>query len=278
MHAKVQIEKNQFWHHAQLNLRIMQAYHINYAYPPHGHDNYVICYIERGYQSFTHKGSKYYTPPNGLILINPGGIHTGEPASEQGFEVRSLYPSTGHMQQVMSAMTDRANQIPYFKEVRIDDQEATRRLERLHHALRAGSERLQADSLFYETMAFLIERYSETRPLTLRLGDERPAVQKVLRYLEGCYERQISLDELAKEAGLSPYHLLRVFQKEVGISPNAYLQDVRVRKSKSLIEAGYPLTNVAYLVGFSSQSHLTRRFKEKTGITPGAYAKQIAQE
>lgn len=277
MHAINQNETNQFWHHAQLNLRIMQAYHVDYAYPPHGHDSYVVCYIERGYQSFTHKGSKYYTPPSGLILINPGVIHTGEAASEQGFEVRSLYPSIGHMQQVMAAMTGRNNQIPYFKEVRIDDWETTRRVDQLHRILRTGSERLQADSLFYETMAFLIERYSETRPVTLRLGDERPAVQKVMRYLEGCYERQISLDELAKQAGLSPYYLLRVFQKEVGMSPNAYLQDVRVRKSMSLIEAGHALTEVAYRVGFSSQSHLTRRFKEKIGLTPGAYAKQIQE-
>ncbi|MCB0032661.1 MAG: AraC family ligand binding domain-containing protein, partial [Anaerolineales bacterium] len=86
-------DQRQFWHNPQLDVSLMQAYHVEYAYPRHSHDYYVICLIERGVQSFTMQGSKYVTPPRGLILINPGVVHTGEAATEQGFQMRCIYPT-----------------------------------------------------------------------------------------------------------------------------------------------------------------------------------------
>ena len=85
----------------------MQAHHVEYAYPRHSHDQFVICLIEQGVQSFLHKGTKYVTPPSGLILINPGVIHTGEAATERGFVLRSLYPSLTHMETAVFELTGR---------------------------------------------------------------------------------------------------------------------------------------------------------------------------
>jgi hypothetical protein len=68
----------------------------------------VLSLIERGRQSFTHKGTKYPTPPGGLILINPGVVHTGEAADTQGFELRALYPSTSLMEKAVFELTDGA--------------------------------------------------------------------------------------------------------------------------------------------------------------------------
>jgi quercetin dioxygenase-like cupin family protein len=80
-------------HHAQLDVELLQAFYIQHAYPRHSHDYYVISLIEQGRQTFTHKGTKYFTPPGGVILINPGAVHTGEAADEHGFRMRSLYPT-----------------------------------------------------------------------------------------------------------------------------------------------------------------------------------------
>ena len=92
-----QKEQQKYWRNPQLDIDLMQAYHVNYAYPKHSHDQYVICLIEHGVQSFTLKGTKYFTLPRRLILINLGVVHTGEAATEDGF-MRSFYPSIEHMQ------------------------------------------------------------------------------------------------------------------------------------------------------------------------------------
>src|ERR1044071_10400142 len=90
-------EWTKIWHNTKLDVGLLHAYYVQHAYPRHSHDYYVISLIERGRQSFTHRGTKYRTPPGGLILINPGEVHTGEAADTQGFELRALYPSLAVM-------------------------------------------------------------------------------------------------------------------------------------------------------------------------------------
>ena len=268
-------EQRKFWHHPQLDIGLLHAVHVEYAYPRHSHDHYVICLIERGVQSFTHKGTKYVTPPSGLILINPGIVHTGEAATERGFQMRSIYPTTDHMETAVHELTGRHRTLPYFRDVRIDDPTATRSVFALHDALTNGSSPLEYESRFITTLAQLIGRYAELRPAERPLGSERHAVQQARHYIETHFAEPISLSDLAKHVALSRYYLLRVFCAEVGMPPHAYLQDVRVRRAQRLIELGNPLAEVAFAVGFSSQSHLTRRFKQIVGVTPGQYAGQI---
>ncbi len=268
-------EQRKFWHNPQLDVSLLHAFHVEYAYPRHSHDHYVVCLIERGVQSFTLKGTKYVTPPSGLILINPGMVHTGEAATEQGFRMRSLYPTVAHMQAAFYELTGRHQTVPYFKEVRVDDLAATRSVFALHEALANEANPLECESRFMATLAQLIKRYGDGRSTEQRLGNEHRAVQQARRYIEAHFTEPISLSDLAEHVALSPYYLLRVFRAEVGMPPHAYLQDVRVRRAQRLIELGKPLAEVAFAAGYSSQSHLTRRFKQIVGVTPGQYATQI---
>ena len=268
-------EQRQFWRNAQLGVSLMQATHVEYAYPRHSHDEYVICLVERGLQSFTMKGTTYVTPPNGLILINPGEVHTGEAAIPQGFRMRSLYPSTTHMRLAMSEFAGRRNVTPYFRDVRVDDMAAARSVFHLHEMLTRESDEMVCESAFLSTLALLIERYAECRPNARPLGDERNAIKQARRYIDTHYADRILLTDLAERVALSPYYLLRVFHKEVGLPPHAYLQNVRIWHAQRLIDEGMSLTDVAFEVGFSSQSHLTRCFKQFVGVTPGDYQSQV---
>lgn len=271
-------EHRHFWHNPELKVNALYAYHRNFAYPRHSHDEYVICLVERGLQSFTHKGTKYITPPSGLILINPSIVHTGEPASEVGFRMSSLYPAMEHMAWAMQQLVGNQRGVPYFREVRVDDVAVTQRVRALHEALYDEAEPLECESRFLAVLVELIQRYGEIRPNTTPLGDERRVVRRARDYLESCYAERISLSDLAAEVGLSPYHLLRVFQTEVGLTPHAYLQDVRVRRACELMLTALPLAEIAVAVGFSHQSHLTRRFKQIVGLTPGQFVSQMRGE
>jgi AraC-like DNA-binding protein len=263
------------WHNTQLEVGLLQAFYVHHAYPRHSHDYYVICLIERGRQTFTHKGTKHFTPAGGVILINPGAVHTGEAADEQGFEMRSLYPTTSHMQTAVFELTGRHQELPFFTEVRVDHRWATESVLALHKALAQGASGLECESRFTWTLTQLIKRYADTRFNEQRLGKEHKAVQQARDYIDECFAQGINLTQLAKHVSLSPYYLLRAFRAEVGMPPYTYLESVRIRHAQRLIEAGKPLAEVAVEVGFSSQSHLTRRFKQIIGVTPGQYAQQL---
>ena len=268
-------EWSQIWHNTQLDVGLLQAFYVHHAYPRHSHDYYVICLIERGLQSFTHKGAKHLTPPGGVILINPGAVHTGEAADEQGFQMRSLYPTISHMQTAVFELTGRHQELPYFSDVRVDHRWTRDSVLALHKALAQGASALECESCFTWTLAQLIKRYADLRFSEQRLGKEQKAIQRARRYIDECFSQGISLTQLAAHVSLSPYYLLRAFRAEVGMPPHAYLESVRIRHAQRLIEAGEPLAEVAAEVGFSSQSHLTYRFKQIIGVTPGQYAQKL---
>jgi AraC-like DNA-binding protein len=91
-------------------------------------------------------------------------------------------------------------------------------------------------------------------------------------YLEDNLGRSVPLEELARLANLSPFHLARVFRDEVGMPPHAYQTQARLGCARSLLLRGWPPARVAQETGFADQSHLTRRFKRLVGVTPGRYA------
>ena len=268
-------EWTKIWHNPQLDVGLFQAFYVHHAYPRHSHDYYVICVIERGRQSFIHQGAKHFTPPGGVILINPGAVHTGQAADEHGFEMCSLYPTTAHMQTAVFELTGRHQALPFFTDVRVDHGWVMDNVLALHKALAQGASALECESRFTWTLAQLIKRYADIRFNEQRLGQERRAVQQARRYIDECFAQGISLTQLAEQVALSPYYLLRVFRAEVGMPPYTYLESVRIRQAQRLIEAGKPLAEVAVEVGFSSQSHLTHRFKQIIGATPGQYAQQF---
>lgn len=262
-------------HNTQLDLQLLQAFYVDHAFPRHNHDYYVICLVKRGHQSFTHQGTKHFTPPGGIILINPEAVHTGEAADEKGFEMLCLYPTLAHMQTAVLELTGRHQAPPFFSEVRVDHHWLRDRILALHKALTQETNVLECESRFTWTLAQLIERYADSRFTERRLGQERKAVRQARRYIDEYFAQGISLTQLAEHVSLSPYHLLRVFRAEVGMPPHAYLESVRIRQAQRLIEAGKPLAEVGLEVGFSSQSHLTHRFRQIIGVTPGQYAQQL---
>jgi AraC-like DNA-binding protein len=82
----------------------------------------------------------------------------------------------------------------------------------------------------------------------------------------------VTLIDLAKEAGLSRYQLIRAFAREFGLTPHAYILQRRIALAQRLIRAGRDLAAVATEAGFCDQSHLTRWFMRQFGVTPRRYA------
>lgn len=268
-------EWTKIWHDQHLDVEFLHAHYVQHAYPPHSHDYYVVSLIERGHQSFTHKGTKYSTPPGGVILINPEAAHTGEAADQQGFEMRAIYPTTALMETIASELTGRHQGLPFFKEVRVGSRWAANMILSLHKAVSQEADALECESRLLWSLAQFVKHYADTHPGEQPLGKEKKAIQQARQYIEECFAEGVSLHRLAEEVALSPYYLLRVFHAEVGMPPYTYLESVRIRRAQQLIKTGTPLAEVALQVGFSSQSHLTRHFKKIIGVTPGQYAGQI---
>ena len=96
----------------------------------------------------------------------------------------------------------------------------------------------------------------------------------IKRYLDSNYSENITLDHLSALSHLNKYYLSHEFTKYYGISPINYLSRKRIDMCKELLEnTDYGISDIAHLVGFSSQSYLSQSFRKSCGMTAGTYRK-----
>lgn len=97
-------------------------------------------------------------------------------------------------------------------------------------------------------------------------------LQRVLDYIDAHLDQDLSLEELAQVVDLSPYHFARQFKQVLGQSPYEYVIQQRMSRARRLLrETNLPIAEVAFQVGYTSQSHFTRLFRRLVGATPHAY-------
>jgi AraC family transcriptional regulator len=100
------------------------------------------------------------------------------------------------------------------------------------------------------------------------------ALRRVRAYIDDHISERISLDELACQAGVSRFHFARQFRLSTGESPMGYLRQVRIERSKSILQTrNATIAEVAARLGFSDQSHFTRIFVRLVGVSPGSFAR-----
>src|SRR5690606_19532862 len=87
------------------------------------------------------------------------------------------------------------------------------------------------------------------------------AERRCLELMRVRISQDISLDELAAEGGLSPFHFARMFKQSVGVSPRVYLTRLRMERAGELLErTELPITEIAQECGYSSNQVLARVF------------------
>jgi AraC family transcriptional regulator len=89
--------------------------------------------------------------------------------------------------------------------------------------------------------------------------------------------REFTIHELASVANLSASQLVRLFRKSLGVTPTAYVSNVRLREAQRLLaHSDWTITQIATHLGYVDQSHFTLRFRTHTGLTPAAYRRARA--
>jgi len=93
----------------------------------------------------------------------------------------------------------------------------------------------------------------------------------LLDYIKNNYMENSNLDDLANEFYLSKSTIIRLFKKNMGMTPTQYLIYVRIMASRNYLEAGCSVKDVAYKIGYKDESSFIKKFKELQGISPKQY-------
>jgi AraC-like DNA-binding protein/ABC-type Fe3+-hydroxamate transport system substrate-binding protein len=109
--------------------------------------------------------------------------------------------------------------------------------------------------------------------LLLKERDSESALENVKGYIEVHYPLDLTIEHLAKVAGMSERHFMRLFKKRYGCSTIEYLTIYRISQAQQLIRSGgqYRLKDIARHVGYNDDAYFRRKFKQVTGIPPAAF-------
>lgn len=92
--------------------------------------------------------------------------------------------------------------------------------------------------------------------------------RNAISYLNSNLHRQPSVAEIARFSAVSEASLKRIFDKYTGISVHKYLLRLKIKAATELLKDGESVSNVAFRLGFNSQSYFSKAFKRETGISP----------
>ena len=100
------------------------------------------------------------------------------------------------------------------------------------------------------------------------------SVALVQHYINQNYTDALTLDILAKVGNINKYYLAHIFKEDIGVSPIEYLNHIRIKEAKNLLETtNYTIAEVARFNGFSSQSFFSQAFRREVNQTPSEYRK-----
>jgi AraC family transcriptional regulator len=141
--------------------------------------------------------------------------------------------------------------------------------------------RLYVDALVHALAAHLLQHYSRGRSTLSGSQTGLPAhperlvprrIRRVTDYIRANLAGDLSISELAAQAGLSSFHFARVFRRETGEAPHQFVSRLRLEEAARLLRAtDHTVLQIAIAVGFENASHFSVQFKRDYGVTPLAY-------
>ena len=238
----------------------------------HLHDAYVLWLNSKTGEHYTVNGGNKLLQTGAVSLIEPGVPHANRSCDERESHLRSFYCTEEFFQQQYRHIYEAEYVAPLGNRV-LEHAGLWQNLTVFHEYMLGVQDDLQADELVLSTFSrFFIECGGRRLKPVRDRGDKRVSI--AIEYFHAHLDFPILLEELATILGCTSYHLIRLFRLQKGMTPHAYLTQLRLEKARSLIDDGVALSDAAIQAGLSDQSHLTRQFKKRYGVTPGQYKKQ----
>jgi AraC-like DNA-binding protein len=257
-------------------LSAFRAVNFSQRFPPHFHESFAIGVVESGTVTIrTHRGV-WIAGAGAILAFAPREVHSAEAVSEGGYSYRMIYPSVEMMGELRGLRWREGTVPPFFRAPVVNDGQISREFLIAHHTLMENGVGSAAEASLSRSLKPLILRHGHAPNHGARSTEaEQAMVCRARTYLADRLSERVRLGPLAHECGVSPFHLIRVFQRVAGVPPYAYLVQLRVNRAQALLARGRSVADVAYSCGFSDQSHLTRTFKKVVGVPPGQYARQL---
>jgi AraC-like DNA-binding protein len=265
----------QYWWDKHFSgLSLLRADFTTHEYPPHTHDALVVAVTEVGGSVVKSRGEVQDAQASTMFVFNPAEPHAGWMGWSERWQYRAMYLTQHALDRVADGLGIEA--VPYFTRNLFGDPDLIQGFLAMHRAIEEGHDVFQERELLIGSFGTLFRRHGSGGGTIKAAPRDRVLLAKVQDRMEAEYATDLHLEALATEVGLSTFQLIGLFRRTVGLTPHAYLTQIRLGAACRYLRRSAAPAEVATAVGFYDQSALNKHFKRCYGITPLQFARAAA--
>lgn len=251
-------------------LGLLRADFTDHEYRPHVHSEMVVAVTESGGATITAHRLEAEARPDRLFVLNPGEVQSARMGRSRRWVYRSFYFGEEALEDIRRGLG--LPRQPSFPSSAIDDATLIAGFRSLHLALERRGDvcairegLVQVFARIYADCGTAVSSI-EARP------DDWARFRKIAEAVREHRLDDLRLDALAAIANLTVFQLIRLFKRVAGLTPHAYLVQLRLDEARRHLRNGMPVAEAAMTAGFYDQSAMTNHFRRSYGITPAQYA------
>lgn len=229
------------------------------------YNSFLLVYVIRGSGYVVNRGSELSVPAGSIFLLNCYTPHRY--GTREGWEILWVHFDGVMARAYFDAIAQGQDSVALTPP---DPYTARRNLEKIYNMYHEKGKASEPIANKYITNA-LTDFLTHSAAAPTRSAS---VSEDLLTYITENLHLQLTLEELARRAALSPFYFTRQFKKETGYTPHQYLILTRVNAAKfHLKTTTMPIKEIAYRCGFSNEADFCTTFKRLEGVTPTAYRK-----
>lgn len=250
--------KNQIRFYEKNSIEILFAYS-NHTFPLHSHECFCFGVIEEGCVTFSINGNRKMLC-SGMAFIIPS-------------DVGVLIQAKEHYRYITICLKNKWKE--YLKHLEFKDYYLTLSTSENIHKMCLNYVNNGSAEELVQSIVILMQPITVNGLETSERKEINVAVKAASEYICKHAEEKFSLDTLADAAHVSKYYLVKLFKREMGVTPNQYYIQAKIRMAKQKIMSTQKEVNVAMELNFNDQSHLCNLFKKQMGISLQNYKKNF---
>ena len=231
------------------------------------HTAFSITAVERGQFTYRTRAGRGLMRPGWLMLGNEGEgyVCSHEETDGSGDDCLCLSLSAPVLESALSALGARDTRLAFSRACLPPSPRVNALLGALREAGQEGFALEEATLAVVAAVRQALGGADTTAPAPR--DDER--AHAAAQLLDARCGEALTLEDLARAVGLSSFHLLRVFQRGIGVTPHQYLMRVRLLRAMALLrDTGLPVTTIAYESGWGDLSTFNHTFKRELRCSP----------
>ena len=233
----------------------------NHCFPLHSHESFCVGAITKGSALFTINNSSSLLKESMIFIIpsNTGIVIT----TDSKYDYITICFKNELKKQVENIKFRK-----YFLEMKYPEE-----MWELCDRFKSNNDEQQFLNSILELISRAIDQNSKYNS-----APKNQTVLLIAEFIKKNADKKFDLDELAKTFHLSKFHLIRLFKKEMGVTPNQYHIQAKMRIIKTNIFDFQSKTNIAQNFSFCDQSHLCKLFKKQMGVSLKEYKKNLTRK